>query len=53
MAIFRKESKVQSLDAIWKGARFIHQSVFINRKFQLENLYNIDNKIGGDFEFFL
>ncbi len=49
---FRKESKVQSLDTIWKGARFIHQSVFINRKFQLENLYNIDNKIGGDFEFF-
>ena len=49
---FRKEYKVQSLDSIWKGARFIHQSVFINRKFQLENLYNIDNKIGGDFEFF-
>lgn len=49
---FRKEFKVQSLDSIWKGARFIHQSVFIDRKFQLENLYNIDNKIGGDFEFF-
>ena len=49
---FRKEYKVQSIDSIWKGARFIHQSVFIKRKFQLENLYNIDNKIGGDFEFF-
>tara|TARA_B110000483_G_C18194720_1_gene542522 strand:- start:837 stop:1610 length:774 start_codon:yes stop_codon:yes gene_type:complete len=49
---FKKELKVKALNKIWKGARFIHQSVLIKRIFQLKNLYNIDNKISADFEFF-
>ena len=40
------------LKDIWKGAQFIHQSVFISRQYQLENLYNVENKISADFEFF-
>ena len=38
---------------IWKGARFIHQSCFINSDFQKNNLYNEENEISADFEFFL
>lgn len=49
---FKKSLKVKSLDKIWMGARFIHQSVIIKREYQLRNPYNIQNKIGGDFEFF-
>lgn len=37
---------------IWKGARFIHQSCFINSDFQKNNLYNEENEISADFEFF-
>tara|TARA_B100000795_G_scaffold66780_1_gene45780 strand:- start:8388 stop:9194 length:807 start_codon:yes stop_codon:yes gene_type:complete len=49
---FTRNQPVGDLINIWKGAQFIHQSVFIKRSFQLSNLYNITNKISGDFEFF-
>ena len=47
-----KENESGNLQDIWKGAQFIHQSVFISRQYQLENLYNVENKISADFEFF-
>lgn len=49
---FLRNQPVGDLNNLWKGAQFIHQSVFIKRSFQLSNLYNINNKISGDFEFF-
>ncbi len=49
---FERKMRVGNLQDIWKGAQFIHQSVFISRQYQLENLYNVENKISADFEFF-
>jgi len=49
---FERKMRIGSLKDIWKGAQFIHQSVFISRQYQLENLYNVENKISADFEFF-
>ena len=49
---FERKMRIGNLKDIWKGAQFIHQSVFISRQYQLENLYNVENKISADFEFF-
>lgn len=49
---FSKVLEVGDIKNWWKGYQFIHQSTFIRRSYQLKNLYNINSKIGGDFEFF-
>mgnify|MGYP001448351256 CR=1 FL=1 len=49
---FERKMRVGNLQDIWKGAQFIHQSVLISRKYQIEHLYNVENKISADFEFF-
>tara|TARA_B100000780_G_C21104349_1_gene445840 strand:+ start:414 stop:1208 length:795 start_codon:yes stop_codon:yes gene_type:complete len=49
---FSRQFKPNNIKDWWKGHQFIHQSTFIDRKYQLKNLYNINSKIGGDFEFF-
>ena len=41
---FERKMRIGNLKDIWKGAQFIHQSVFISRQYQLENLYNVENK---------
>jgi len=49
---FSRKYQNGNLSEIWKGARFIHQSCFINTEFQRSNLYNENNDISADFEFF-
>lgn len=41
-----------SVNNLWKGSQFCHQSTFISRAYHDNNLYNTSNKIGADFEFF-
>jgi len=41
-----------SVEKIWKGSQFCHQSAFISSLFHKKNKYNLYNKIGADFEFF-
>ncbi len=49
---FSRRYQNGNLSEIWKGARFIHQSCFIKKEFQRLNLYNENNDISADFEFF-
>ena len=49
---FSRRYQNGNLSEIWKGARFIHQSCFIKTEFQRLNLYNENNEISADFEFF-
>ena len=49
---FTRNERVGDLVNLWKGTQFRHQSAFIKKSFQISNLYNINNKISGDFEFF-
>tara|TARA_A100001015_G_C15030944_1_gene733192 strand:+ start:2405 stop:3205 length:801 start_codon:yes stop_codon:yes gene_type:complete len=49
---FSKILEVGDIKNWWKGSQFIHQSTLIRKSYQLKNLYNINSKIGGDFEFF-
>lgn len=49
---FSREYRNGNKAEIWKGARFIHQSCFIKAAFQKNNLYNDQNEISADFEFF-
>jgi glycosyltransferase involved in cell wall biosynthesis len=49
---FSKIFKPKNIKDWKKGHQFIHQSTFIHTSFQSKNLYNINSKIGADFEFF-
>jgi len=37
---------------LWKGMQFSHQSIFVNLQYHKNNIFNIDNKITADLEFF-
>jgi glycosyltransferase involved in cell wall biosynthesis len=37
---------------IWKGSQFCHQSTFISSSVHKLNKFNLNNRIGADFEFF-
>jgi glycosyltransferase involved in cell wall biosynthesis len=41
-----------SLDKLWQGMKFCHQSAFINLEYHKANLFNTANKITADLEFF-
>jgi len=49
---FKRIEKAKSIDALWKGMVFSHQSCFINSKFHKKHKYNLNYYIGSDFEFF-
>lgn len=49
---FRRRYQNGNLSEIWKGSIFKHQSCFIKTEFQRLNLYNENNRISADFEFF-
>jgi len=46
----RKRRNAQPLNKLWKGMVFSHQSMFIKANLQKNILFNINNKIGADFE---
>ncbi len=48
----QKFSKTKALSSIKFGSVFCHQSVFVNAVLLKSNLFNINNKISADFEFF-
>jgi glycosyltransferase involved in cell wall biosynthesis len=48
----RKEIVAGSLDKLWRGSQFSHQSTFILSSLNKKIKYNIMHKIGADFEFF-
>ncbi|MDY0221997.1 MAG: glycosyltransferase family 2 protein [Desulfobacterium sp.] len=47
-----KISQAGSIEKIWKGSQFCHQSSFISAKTHKRNKYNLQNRIGADFELF-
>lgn len=47
-----KMIKALSIENIWKGSVFSHQSCFVKREVMLEHKFNIDNKIIADYELF-
>tara|TARA_B100001063_G_C16763468_1_gene557276 strand:+ start:2072 stop:2857 length:786 start_codon:yes stop_codon:yes gene_type:complete len=49
---FKRNYKNGDISSIWKGAQFIHQSCFIQTRYQKHNQYNVNNRISADFEFF-
>lgn len=50
--IVKKYRKGGSIDQLWKGSCFSHQSAFIDLNYHKRNFYNIKNRISADFEFF-
>ena len=48
---FSRIEKAGKVEELWKGMVFSHQSLFTNIEVFKEHMFNIDNKIGGDFEF--
>jgi putative colanic acid biosynthesis glycosyltransferase len=40
-----------SLDHLWRGMCFSHQSMFVDSELMKKNLFNIDNEISADYEF--
>lgn len=48
----KRMAKPDSVEELWKGSRFCHQSVFISSHYHKSHPYNIQNKIVADFEFF-
>lgn len=49
---FQRIEDAKSLSLFWKGMSFSHQSCFIKASFHKNNLYSLNYKIAGDFEFF-
>lgn len=49
---FQRFAKVDSLDNMWRGMVFSHQSAFIKTSYHQKNIYSLNYKIGGDLEFF-
>lgn len=50
--LFQRIEKAKPLQLFWKGMCFSHQSCFIKTSFHKNNLYSLNYKIAGDFEFF-
>jgi hypothetical protein len=48
----KKIVKATSIDNIWKGSVFSHQSCFVKRELLEEYKFNISNKITADYELF-
>lgn len=49
---FQKYLKAGSLESLWKGMQFSHQSCFIDSSYHKKNLYTLEYRAGGDFDFF-
>lgn len=49
---FNRLEKAKSIDKIWKGMVFSHQSSFIRSSYHKEKKYTLSYNIAGDFEFF-
>ena len=49
---FQRLENARSINSIWKGIPFSHQSSFIKTAYHKNNKYSLNYKIGGDFEFF-
>jgi glycosyltransferase involved in cell wall biosynthesis len=45
-------AKAGNINDIWKGSQFCHQSAFVLTKMHKGNKFNLNNRIGADFEFF-
>lgn len=53
--LYQKKSRIAqsgSVENLWKGSQFSHQSAFIRTTLHKQNFYNLNNKIVADFEFF-
>jgi putative colanic acid biosynthesis glycosyltransferase len=48
---FKRHKKAGNIANLWRGMIFSHQSVFIKTYLMKQEKYNIENKIGADFEF--
>lgn len=48
----KRVALAQSMNNIWQGSCFSHQSAFISSKLHKINKYNTSNRIVADFEFF-
>jgi len=48
---FSRVNKAGDIKELWKGMIFSHQSLFTHNEVFKKNKFNIENKIGGDFEF--
>ena len=44
--------KAGNIKDIWKGSQFCHQSAFVSSKVHKSNKFNLNNRIGADFELF-
>lgn len=49
---FERVQKAFKLEDMWRGMVFCHQSSFINKKYHIENPYNIKYLLSSDFNFF-
>jgi len=45
-------AKAGNIKDIWKGSQFCHQSAFVSSKVHKSNKFNLNNRIGADFELF-
>lgn len=45
-------SKAGTIENIWKGSQFCHQSTFVSTNIHKANKFNLSNRIGADFELF-
>lgn len=50
---FVKNRTAGSLNKLWQRMQFSHQSLFTRRQLLLENPFNTDQKIAGDYEFII
>lgn len=49
---FQRLEMARSIESIWKGMPFSHQSAFVRTDYHKQSKYSLNYKIGGDLEFF-